>query len=810
MGCSVFPQFLNVKDLDSHHAHAQSQHPEESDQEAMARAIARLAWKQKGHRRLFVYIVVILILLFCASKAHAQRGIDGVQIQNSGGSIVHGYFGGIARLKCSTNINCTYSGGVTTMAVSTAGIAGRPYVDAKADCGLVANGVTDDAAAANACMIAHPGMTIYFPNTMGEGVCSYWFGATLNMKGAAGMIRGDSAAYNGTYLTAGGTGLCFAAGVTGILIDMPNSGNVSDVSLMGSEGTHHLVFPTELNFPSATNLPLTDRSIASIQRASNILTVTITRVVGIEGLTQQVGSTVKISNVVGDATMNGLCIVSALSDNSAFGANPKTFTCAQNGADAGPFTNDGTAQIPTTGASSADGIRVCGNFVTINHVSITNFGRHGINADSNVGHGCTSPFSDDLVVRDSIMLGNQGNGYLCAGADCNAHVLTGDAVYYNVLWGLEDQSSLGNTHIGNQLSNGGHFWAATSTPATKNISTVSRTLVSGVSTATMVLSQANTSLKLGSCIVVAGVSDTSFNTATPPAGTATQGFFINQFTDSTHFQYEQPGAPANASSSGGTVRMGKFSECYLSSGVDDGAQKIQTQSAVAQPVIINQYVEGGQVCKWGPNTLLVGGANTPGCAQDVGDWQGQSITTAGCSGLGGTLCLTNPAFVFAKDASGESFIRAGATTTQAYGFTWLNFSSLRAWGMAAYPTGTLGGSGRFEITSQGYGQTRLVFFGKDNTGDTYINAEGAGAKVYIGKDSTGSNAGTGGLYVWQGGLVINNKAAPTVAANQIGFGSTTASTVGAAGAASALPATPSGYIIVNIAGTNFKIPYYAN
>jgi hypothetical protein len=52
--------------------------------------------------------------------------------------------------------------------------------------------------------------------------------------------------------------------------------------------------------------------------------------------------------------------------------------------------------------------------------------------------------------------------------------------------------------------------------------------------------------------------------------------------------------------------------------------------------------------------------------------------------------------------------------------------------------------------------------------------------------------------------------APTVSAAQIGLGSTTASTVGAAGGASALPATPTGYWIINVAGTNFKVPYYAN
>ena len=40
--------------------------------------------------------------------------------------------------------------------------------------------------------------------------------------------------------------------------------------------------------------------------------------------------------------------------------------------------------------------------------------------------------------------------------------------------------------------------------------------------------------------------------------------------------------------------------------------------------------------------------------------------------------------------------------------------------------------------------------------------------------------------------------------------SNTAATVGAAGGASALPATPTGYLKIDIAGTNYKVPYYAN
>ena len=42
----------------------------------------------------------------------------------------------------------------------------------------------------------------------------------------------------------------------------------------------------------------------------------------------------------------------------------------------------------------------------------------------------------------------------------------------------------------------------------------------------------------------------------------------------------------------------------------------------------------------------------------------------------------------------------------------------------------------------------------------------------------------------------------------IGMLNTTALTVGAAGTASTLPTLPTGYVIVSIGGTNYKLPYY--
>ena len=60
----------------------------------------------------------------------------------------------------------------------------------------------------------------------------------------------------------------------------------------------------------------------------------------------------------------------------------------------------------------------------------------------------------------------------------------------------------------------------------------------------------------------------------------------------------------------------------------------------------------------------------------------------------------------------------------------------------------------------------------------------------------------------EGGALRVNNSAQTVGANEISIGSATSATVGAAGAASALPANPVGYLIINVAGTNRKIPFY--
>ena len=123
-------------------------------------------------------------------------------------------------------------------------------------------------------------------------------------------------------------------------------------------------------------------------------------------------------------------------------------------------------------------------------------------------------------------------------------------------------------------------------------------------------------------------------------------------------------------------------------------------------------------------------------------------------------------------------------------------------------TAASNGAFRFVRLSQGGASLPAMVVRDDAAGGgtpitLQIETERATGKFYSGK-----RGGTEFSYLDATGRLMLSGAAPIVAAGQIGFGATTAATVGAAGAATALPANPLGYLIVNLAGTNVKIPYY--
>lgn len=84
-----------------------------------------------------------------------------------------------------------------------------------------------------------------------------------------------------------------------------------------------------------------------------------------------------------------------------------------------------------------------------------------------------------------------------------------------------------------------------------------------------------------------------------------------------------------------------------------------------------------------------------------------------------------------------------------------------------------------------------------------IADNGVGWKLAL--DTTG-NLGIAAAIAGQ--TLFLTAATPTVGAGQVGFGTTTAAT--ATGGAATLPANPVGFLEINIAGTVYKIPYYAS
>jgi TRAP-type C4-dicarboxylate transport system permease large subunit len=88
------------------------------------------------------------------------------------------------------------------------------------------------------------------------------------------------------------------------------------------------------------------------------------------------------------------------------------------------------------------------------------------------------------------------------------------------------------------------------------------------------------------------------------------------------------------------------------------------------------------------------------------------------------------------------------------------------------------------------------------TGDTGISRLGAGS-LALGNGTVNDVSAK----VTHGSSVLTS-AAPTVAVSQVGFGGTVSATASVGGIVP--PVTVAGYLIVNVAGTQVKVPYYAN
>ena len=159
----VLPERVVVDDAELQPAweETKAQHPEETENEQLARAVARLAYKNRPRDEklepqaallpvqvnvgeeisllrdallsalvpprwerfcLWAWRLLVLLalwLIFWALPAHAQ--LDGLQIQDGAGVSLKQWAGGIAKLKCGANMTCTLSGTTITMAAGAGG-----------------------------------------------------------------------------------------------------------------------------------------------------------------------------------------------------------------------------------------------------------------------------------------------------------------------------------------------------------------------------------------------------------------------------------------------------------------------------------------------------------------------------------------------------------------------------------------------------------------------------------------------------------------------------------------------------------------
>lgn len=92
-----------------------------------------------------------------------------------------------------------------------------------------------------------------------------------------------------------------------------------------------------------------------------------------------------------------------------------------------------------------------------------------------------------------------------------------------------------------------------------------------------------------------------------------------------------------------------------------------------------------------------------------------------------------------------------------------------------------------------------------NGGTIGVDSSAANADLTLAPRGTGAVGVTTGV---RGNYVTVAGATPTGTGTQVSFGNTVRTTVGAAGAGTALPATPRGYLEIDIGGTKRQIPYY--
>ena len=200
----------------------------------------------------------------------------------------------------------------------------------------------------------------------------------------------------------------------------------------------------------------------------------------------------------------------------------------------------------------------------------------------------------------------------------------------------------------------------------------------------------------------------------------------------------------------------------------------------------------GDTCRIGitsssASAVQIGNVSSVICNAQLANDSGSSATTRGIQTSAAVSKLTFGGSTTAGDTAFSNDIDSSGFAISNSTFSGVKFGSVY-----------LQGSNNTFIASP---ITSLTLKDSASTGNSFLSPVDA---ITLVSSATIAAQSFGKIYnVALTGAAISN------GANTVTLGSTTASTVGAAGGASALPATPLGYLIGYVGATQVKIPYYS-
>ena len=239
-------------------------------------------------------------------------------------------------------------------------------------------------------------------------------------------------------------------------------------------------------------------------------------------------------------------------------------------------------------AKTGDGILVNANFTNLEHLYITAFGRHGVNADSTGAEG--EHWADNLMANDVTANGNRGNGFYFHGGDTNAGSLMQAHAYVNQLYGFVLDDFLGNAlyspeaHTNHQHGTS-HGYGSSS--------------ISEISTAQGIVIVAHSggiNPEVGNSVTISGTN--KFNGA----------YFVSTVADAHHFSFARAGDAAGEHS--GKVEFASNDEHFAAAGVSGGGYF--SNALNVDRVLVMPYCESDQDPAVLPSKVVILGGDM-GC-----------------------------------------------------------------------------------------------------------------------------------------------------------------------------------------------------